>query len=102
MSTTLFAALLSLTPGQGVPFSPPAVLYPPPPLMEPWMRANYIQITPYGYVPNLYPVVPQPVVIAHPSWYPYPGPAYYYSNHVTPYHAVVHPVVHHAVPVPAD
>src|SRR3954451_14887256 len=31
MSTTMFAALLALAPGQGVPYSPPAVHNPPPP-----------------------------------------------------------------------
>jgi len=94
MSTTLFAALLSLTPGQGVPYAPPAVLYPPPPLIEPGTEANFIQRTPAGYVPNFYPLVPQPVVIAHPEWYPNPGPAYWYANNVSPYHPV-----YHAVPV---
>ena len=93
MSTTLFAALLTLTPGQGVPYSPPAVLNPPPPFIEPGVEANYVQLTPAGYVPYLYPVVPQPVVIAHPDWYPNPGPAYYYGNNVTPYHPVYHAVV---------
>jgi hemoglobin len=98
MSTTLFAALLSLTPGQGVPYAPPAVLFPPPPFIEPGVEANYIQRTPAGYVPNFYPLVPQPVVIAHPEWYPWPGPAYYYANNVSPYHPVVHGVT---VVVPA-
>jgi hypothetical protein len=95
MSTTVFAALLSLTPGQGVPYAPPAVLYPPPPLIAPGTEANFITPGPGGYVPNFYPFVPAPVVIAHPGWYPYPGPAYYYANNVTPYHQVIH-----GVPVP--
>lgn len=94
MSTTMFAALVALSPGQGVPYSPPAVLWPPPPLIQPGTEANFITRTPYGYIPNLYPIVPQPVVIAHPDWYPNPGPAYYYGNNVTPYHAVYHGVVH--------
>ena len=42
------------------------------------------------FEPNLYPVVPAPVVIAHPNWYRWPGPAYWYTNHVTPYNAVYH------------
>jgi len=90
----MFAALVALSPGQGVPYSPPAVLWPPPPLIQPGTEANFIARTPFGYVPNLYPVVPQPVVIAHPDWYPHPGPAYYYGNNVTPYHPVYHGVVH--------
>lgn len=92
MSTTLFAALLTLTPGQGVPYAPPAVLFPPPPFIEPGTEANFIQRTPGGYVPNFYPLVPQPVVIAHPEWYPWPGPAYWYANNVSPYHPVHHGV----------
>jgi hemoglobin len=101
MSTTMFAALLALTPGQGVPFSPPAVLNPPPPFIEPGTEANFVTPIPGGgYVPNLYPVVPQPVVIAHPDWYPYPGPAYWYANNVSPYHPVYHPVVHAMPGVP--
>jgi hemoglobin len=90
MSTTLFAALLTLTPGQGVPYAPPAVLFPPPPFIEPGTEANFIQRTPGGYVPNFYPLVPQPVVIKHPEWYPWPGPGYWYANNVSPYHPVVH------------
>ena len=97
MSTTMFAALLTLTPAQGVPYAPPAVLYPPPPLIGPGVDANFITPTPNGYVPNFYPLVPAPVVIAHPEWYPHPGPAYWYANNVTPYHAVYHGV-RHAVP----
>ena len=95
---SLTVLVLALAPAQGVPYSPPAVLYPPAPFIGPGVEANFVQITPYGYVPNLYPVVPQPVVIAHPSWYPHPGPAYYYGNNVSPYHAVYHGVVHTAAP----
>ena len=96
---SLTVLVLALTPAQGIPYAPPAVLYPPPPLIQPGVEANYIQITPQGYVPNFYPLVPQPVVIAFPGWYPHPGPAYYYGNNVSPYHPVSHGVVHHAVPV---
>jgi hypothetical protein len=95
---SLTVLVLALTPSQGVPYSPPAVLYPPPPLIEPGVEANFIQRTPVGYVPNFYPLVPQPVVIAHPEWYPHPGPAYYYGNNVSPYHPVYHGVVHQVVP----
>jgi len=97
MTSTLFAAVLSLTPAQGVPYAPPAVLNPPPPFIDPGVEANYVVPVPGGSVPNFYPLVPQPVVIAHPNWYPYPGPAYYYGNNVTPYHAVHH-AVNHVVP----
>jgi hemoglobin len=97
MSTTLFAALLTLTPGQGVPYAPPAVLFPPPPFIEPGTEANFVQRTPVGFVPNFYPLVPQPVVIAHPEWYPWPGPAYWYANNVSPYHPVSHVI--HVVPL---
>lgn len=96
---SLTVLVLALTPAQGVPYAPPAVLYPPPPIIEPGVEANYIQRTPQGYVPNFYPFVPQPVVIAHPEWYPHPGPAYYYGNNVSPYHPVYHGVVHKVVPV---
>jgi hypothetical protein len=47
-------------------------------------------ILPGPFVPYLYPVVPSAVVIAHPNWYPYPGPAWWYTNNVTPYHPVRH------------
>ena len=94
MSPTLFAALLALAPGQGVPYAPPMVLYPPPPLIGPGVEANYVVPVPGGAVPNFYPMVPAPVVIAHPDWYPSPGPAYYYGNNVTPYHSVYHGVRH--------
>src|SRR3954466_16138281 len=98
MSTTMFAALLALTPGQGVPYSPPAVHNPPPPFIEPGTEANFVTPIPGGgYVPNLYPIVPQPVVIADPNWYPYPGPAYWYANNVSPYPPVYHDV--RAMPV---
>jgi hypothetical protein len=95
---SLTVLVLALTPSQGVPYSPPAVLYPPAPFIGPGVEANFVQRTPYGYVPNLYPIVPQPVVIGHPEWYPHPGPAYWYANNVTPYHAVYHGVVHTVVP----
>lgn len=90
MSTTLFAALLTLSPAQGVPYSPPAVLWPPAPFIQPGTEVNFVARSPHGYHPNLYPIVPAPVVIAHPDWYPNPGPAYWYGNNVTPYHAVHH------------
>jgi hypothetical protein len=92
MMTTVFAALLSLTPGQGVPYAPPAVLFPPPPFIETGTDLNFVRPTPHGYHPNFYPLVPAPVVIAHPEWYSYPGPAYWYSNNVSPYHPVQHAV----------
>ena len=95
---SLSVLVLALAPAQGVPYAPPAVLYPPPPVIGPGVEANYVQITPFGYVPNFYPFVPQAVVIGHPEWYPNPGPAYYYGNNVTPYHAVYHGMVHKAVP----
>lgn len=69
------------------PPPPPVIVFPPP-------HPNFV--TPGPYFPNLYPVVPQPVVIAHPNWYEYPGPAYWYRNHITPYHLVVH----HPMPPP--
>jgi truncated hemoglobin YjbI len=92
MSTTLFAAVLAFAPGQGVPYAPPAVLYPPPPFIEPGVEANFVVPVPGGSVPNFYPLVPAPVVIKHPEWYPHPGPAYYYANNVSPYHPVYHSV----------
>jgi hemoglobin len=101
MSPTLFTAVLMLSPGQGVPYAPPAVLFPPPPFIEPGVEANYVVPVPGGAVPNFYPLVPQPVVIAHPEWYSYPGPAYWYTNNVTPYHPVYHGV-RHVVPVPGQ
>jgi hemoglobin len=36
-------------------------------------------------------------VIAHPEWYPWPGPAYWYANNVSPYHPVSHVI--HVVPL---
>jgi hypothetical protein len=30
--------------------------------------------------------------MAHPDWYPHPGPVHWYRNEITPYHLVVHPV----------
>ena len=87
MFTTVFAAALFLSPGQ-VPFGPPAVQPPPPPRIVPQAIANFIIPSPYGYIPNLYPLVPSPVVIAFPSWYSYPGPAYWYTNNVSPYNPV--------------
>jgi hypothetical protein len=99
MFTTVLAAALALSPGQ-VPFGPPAVQPPPPPRIPPATIANFIIPSPYGYLPNLYPLVPSPVVMAHPSWYSYPGPAYWYTNNVSPYNPVYHgPVV--VVPEPA-
>ena len=95
---SLTVLVLALAPSQGVPYAPPMVLNPPAPIIGPGVEANYIQISPVGYVPNFYPFVPAPVVIAHPDWYPNPGPAYYYANNVTPYHAVHHGVVRKVVP----
>jgi hemoglobin len=93
MNATLLTAMLALSPGQGVPYAPPAVLFPPPPLIEPGVEANYVTPVPGGTIPNFYPLVPQPVVIAHPEWYSYPGPAYWYTNNVSPYHPVYHGMV---------
>ena len=98
MNATLLTAVLALSPGQGVPYAPPAVLFPPPPYIEPGTEANFVTPVPGGAVPNFYPLVPQPVVIAHPEWYSYPGPAYWYTNNVTPYHPVVHAI--RVVPAP--
>jgi hypothetical protein len=49
-------------------------------------------ITPGPFVPYLYPYVPAPVVITHPTWYRYPGPAWWYANNISPYHPVHHDV----------
>ena len=57
-------------------------------------------ILPGPYVPYLYPVVPQPVVIAHPNWYPYPGPAWWYQNNISPYNPVHHVVFAQPLPKP--
>ena len=90
---SLTVLVLALAPSQGVPYSPPAVLYPPPPFIAPGTEVNFIQRTPAGYVPNFYPLVPAPVVIGHPEWYPNPGPAYWYANNASPYNPVQHGVV---------
>jgi hypothetical protein len=55
-------------------------------------------INPGPFVPYLYPYVPAPVVIAHPNWYRYPGPAWWYANNVSPYH----PVHHDVTPMPKE
>jgi hypothetical protein len=49
-------------------------------------------INPGPFIPYLYPSVPAPVVIAHPNWYRYPGPAWWYANNISPYHPVQHVV----------
>jgi hypothetical protein len=92
MSPMMLSFLLTVMPGQGVPYAPPAVLYPPPPLIEPATIDNFVVPVPGGSVPNFYPLVPQPVVILHPEWYSYPGPAYWYTNNASPYHPVVHAI----------
>jgi hypothetical protein len=68
----------------------------PPPVVRP--GTNFI--LPGPYVPNFYPLVPSPVVMAHPNWYYYPGPAYWYANNVSPYNPVHHKPV--AMPKPDD
>ncbi|HEX3150416.1 MAG TPA: hypothetical protein VHR66_20225 [Gemmataceae bacterium] len=85
MSPTLLATVLMLSPGQPAP-----IPINPPPLIEPATIVNFVIPTPCGTIPFLYPLVPAPVVLAHPNWYPYPGPAWWYANNVSPYHPVVH------------
>lgn len=98
MSASLLLSL-ALTVGQGSNIQPPLgqplegrIVTP----FQPWVMPpvwtpllpNYT--TPYPYFPNYYPYVPQPVIMAHPDWYPHPGPVHWYRNEITPYHVVVH------------
>ena len=80
MSSSLFTAILALSVGQPLPPPPVAIVVPAHP--------NFI--LPGPYIPYLYPVVPAPVVMAHPNWYPYPGPAWWYRNNISPYNPVYH------------
>jgi hemoglobin len=82
-----FVAFLALSAGQP-PYPPPpaAPHYPPPYPFHP----NFVVPAWSGPVPNYYPIVPTPVVLAHPSWYPYPGPAWWYTNAISPYNPVRH------------
>ena len=105
----MFSAVLLTTAmglGQPVPPPPPVLLAPPihhPPGINFVTEPNYIKVkvAPGAdqcggsgprviFEPYFYPVVPAPVVIAHPQWYRWPGPAYWYKNNVTPYNAVYH------------
>src|SRR5436190_1847012 len=82
LSSLFLSALAFSTPGgtaQDVIVQPVIVARPHP---------NFI--LPGPYVPNFYPLVPSPVVIAHPNWYYYPGPAYWYANNISPYNPVNH------------
>jgi hypothetical protein len=84
MSSLLLGLALSI----GGPPEPPELFLVLPP------HPNFV--TPGPYIPYLYPVVPAPVVMAHPDWYPYPGPAYWYRNCISPYN----PVQHSPAPLP--
>ncbi len=81
-----------------VPPPPGTVVVAPAPLVPVPLNPNFI--LPGPYIPNLYPVVPQPVVIAHPNWYPYPGPAWWYQNNISPYNPVQHVVLVVPQPLP--
>lgn len=106
------AVLLTTAMGLGQPVPPPVALVAPPIHHPPGVHfvtePNYIKVKVLPpssdqcsgsgapavvFEPYLYPVVPAPVVIAHPNWYRWPGPAYWYKNNVTPYNAVYHKVV---------
>jgi hypothetical protein len=111
----MFSAVLLTTAmglGQPVPPPPPVVVVAKPIHHPPGINfvtePNFIRVTIIGdqcgtsraiFDPYLYPVVPAAVVVKHPNWYRWPGPAFWYTNNVTPYNAVYHKPV---PPPPVD